>query len=437
MLLNILYYLNLLVQALLYTYFLKIFIKYIALTEYSNKKYILLFFSLLIFTIISKFLLFPFNALIFIIMLLLLLYYIFKIPLAKSLYASLILIILITISELINAYLTILLFKIPVSSISYSLKYKVIFSYTCFIILSIIIYITNLIIKKHETIKTYIKDIKSKHIKIFLMISGLCIFPQIIIFTLNKFNYPPKLLIINSIQIVILCIFIFIFTKNYMEEEKSKIEIQTLELQNKIMSNMVDGTRVLKHDFNNIIQALNGYVTTKQYDKLESYVNSLMKECSNLNSLSAITTEIFNDPAIYGIVGSKYYIANEQNIAFETDVTININNINFPLPELSRILGILLDNAIEATSKTSNKYVRLEMKYNERKNADIIRVINTYDTSINIDVNKIYEKGFSTKKVKSGIGLWEVSCIIKKHPNSQMFAEIENNKFIQNISIEK
>ena len=79
----------------------------------------------------------------------------------------------------------------------------------------------------------------------------------------------------------------------------------------------------------------------------------------------------------------------------------------------------------------------LEMKFNKRKNADFIRVINTYDTDIQINLEKIYEKGFSTKEVKSGIGLWEVKKLITKSRNSQVFATIEKDKFIQNIIIEK
>ena len=107
------------------------------------------------------------------------------------------------------------------------------------------------------------------------------------------------------------------------------------------------------------------------------------------------------------------------------------------MPDLSRILGILLDNAIEATKKSNNQYIRLEMKFDKRKNADIIRVINTFDTNIQIDLNKIYEKGFSTKKVKSGIGLWEVKKLVAKNPNSQIYATIEGKHFVQNVVIEK
>lgn len=77
------------------------------------------------------------------------------------------------------------------------------------------------------------------------------------------------------------------------------------------------------------------------------------------------------------------------------------------------------------------------MKYDNRKCADIIKVINSYDTSINIDLSEIYKKGISSKKVKSGLGLWEVKNLVKKVNNSQVFATIENTKFVQNLIVEK
>ena len=49
----------------------------------------------------------------------------------------------------------------------------------------------------------------------------------------------------------------------------------------------------------------------------------------------------------------------------------------------------------------------------------------------------VFKKGYSSKEVKSGIGLWEVKKLIDKSGNSQIYASIEKNQFIQNIIIEK
>ena len=77
------------------------------------------------------------------------------------------------------------------------------------------------------------------------------------------------------------------------------------------------------------------------------------------------------------------------------------------------------------------------MRFNKKKCEDIIRVYNTYDQKVQINLQDIYEKGFSTKKVKSGIGLWEVKKIVTKNKHSQVFATIEHGKFVQNLIIER
>lgn len=120
----------------------------------------------------------------------------------------------------------------------------------------------------------------------------------------------------------------------------------------------------------------------------------------------------------------------------DLDVTVSFQDINFPKPELSRILGILLDNSIEATSKCESKYIRLEIKNINKKNAVVIRILNTFDQTKKINLSCIYNKGYSTKKIKSGIGLWEVCNIISRYKHTQIYATIENNKFVQNLIIE-
>ena len=229
----------------------------------------------------------------------------------------------------------------------------------------------------------------------------------------------------------------FTSTFNRVEYEKTQSELFTTELHNKTLVGLVDGVRTLKHDQNNIIQSLNGYVLTKQYDKLQDHIKVLLKECGSVNTLAIIDPKIINEPAIYGIVGSKYFLATEKNITFELEIITDVAKINFPMPDLSRILGILLDNAIEATTKSDDPYIRVEMHFDKRKCANIIKIYNSYDTSIEIDIEKIFKKGYSTKEVKSGIGLSEVNKLINKNPNSQIYASIVKDKFVQTLIIEK
>lgn len=301
------------------------------------------------------------------------------------------------------------------------------------------IVITLLNIKSYynKVFKQVFDDLSIKNIKMLIIMIIAYIIPQVVIFAINHYSYSNSLLIVNTIQIILVSCLIFLYFKSVINKEKLEAELYTTELHNKTLIEIVDGVRTLKHDYGNIIQALNGYVVTKKYDRLHEYVDSLLKEFGSVNNISAIDPKIFNEPAIYGVVGAKYFYATEHDITFEIEVTSNIKNISFSKPELSRILGILLDNAIEATQKAEKKYIKLEISFNDKKYADVVRIINTYDTSIEIDLDEIYEKGISSKEVKSGIGLWEVKKLVNKNKHSQIYATIEKNKFVQNLIIER
>ena len=100
--------------------------------------------------------------------------------------------------------------------------------------------------------------------------------------------------------------------------------------------------------------------------------------------------------------------------------------------ELVRILGILLDNAIEAT-KTCNKK-QINMLFQAGKKEDKIKISNTYQDS-EINLIEIFEKGFSTKEKNNGLGLWEIKQILQRNSNLELYTHKIDNVFFQELSI--
>ena len=92
----------------------------------------------------------------------------------------------------------------------------------------------------------------------------------------------------------------------------------------------------------------------------------------------------------------------------------NLNSLNIDTYELTRILGILLDNSIEAAQECEKKYISVRFIMDHRKNRQLVIVENTYKDKT-IDTYKIFEKSYSTKPHNTGLGLWEVNKILKKY----------------------
>lgn len=431
----IIQFLNILVQTVFISYY---FVLASNCTENKGKKFSLI---LLILTIINNLLALInlkqynnlLNTLIISIIYILILKLLVKKTWAKSFIIVVLYYALIVVTEIITFYLSNLILHASSADIMSNPYNFLIFIICQHIIAVIFLLVYNIFIAK----KYKLSNLTFKNSKILIIMIVGCILPQVLLFALTNYTYPLPLLITSVMQIILISGLIFLYIKSSLTKEKIEAELITTETHNKTLIEIVDSVRTLKHDYGNIVQALNGYVLTKQYEQLDEYVNSLLKEFNSVNNVSSIDPKIFNEPAIYGVVGAKYFFATENDITFELEVTSNIKEINFPKPELSRIFGILLDNAIEATQKSKEKYIKLEINFCEKKYADVIRVINSYDTSINIDLENIYEKGVSSKKIKSGIGLWEVKKLVKKNSHSQIYATIENDKFVQNLIIEK
>ena len=117
------------------------------------------------------------------------------------------------------------------------------------------------------------------------------------------------------------------------------------------------------------------------------------------------------------------------------DIMVSLDKFKEKSYVLSRMIGILLDNAIEATEQADTKEMSISFSYNKKKQADMIEIKNHIKSNSKIDLNKIFDKGESSKKVKSGLGLWEVNKILKKHDNLAIFTSKDDELFKQQLEI--
>ena len=100
--------------------------------------------------------------------------------------------------------------------------------------------------------------------------------------------------------------------------------------------------------------------------------------------------------------------------------------------DLCKILGILLDNALEAAYESSKKYVELSISKGSQ-NAIVIEIINSHAGELNKD--KIFENGYTTKPGHSGFGLWEVKKIIERNKNCSLKTSVTDMLFTQKFEI--
>lgn len=244
-----------------------------------------------------------------------------------------------------------------------------------------------------------------------------------------------SIILIFSILMLIsyLCISLYSLYKTAKLQKTSK-DLEEAQLYNKTLTILHDNIRAFKHDFNNIVQALGGYISTEDLPGLKKYYTELLSDCQTSNNLNILNPEIINDPAIYSLITSKYHKATSLGITVNLEIFLDLTTLNMKIYEFTRILGILLDNAIEATLECENKEIIVCIKKDDSKNRQLAIVKNTYKDK-NIDTEKIYEKGYSTKPNNTGLGLWKVRQILKSNNNLNLYTSKTNDYFSQQLEI--
>lgn len=293
---------------------------------------------------------------------------------------------------------------------------------------------------KYSKIGLNLLDIKSKEQKIILATSSILgviiIATQMYISIFYMTFLPIQFILINITSLLAYFAISFYSLININKLNIAKQNLEETRLMNKTLTILNDKIRAFRHDFNNIIQALGGYIQAKDIDGLEKYYSQLLKDCQEVNNLTGLNPEAINNPAIYSLLASKYYLATEKGIEFDLDIFMDLTSIDMKIYEFCRILGILLDNAIQATQECEEKHIKVTIRKDNRCKRQLLIVENTYKEK-DIDTEKIFEKGYSTKEGNTGLGLWEVRQILLKNTNLNLFTSKDNTYFKQQLEIYK
>lgn len=178
-----------------------------------------------------------------------------------------------------------------------------------------------------------------------------------------------------------------------------------------------------------------GYVATRDINGLETYYNQLLEDCQKVNNLYGLSPDVINNPAIYSVLASKYHKADELNIKINLDIFLNLTDLNMQIYEFTRILGILMDNAIEAAQECDEKMINVEIRKDFSVARQLLIIENTYDNK-EVDLNEIFQKGVSSKPNNTGLGLWEVKQIIKRNIKYvDLFTTKDNTFFRQQLEM--
>ena len=257
-------------------------------------------------------------------------------------------------------------------------------------------------------------------------------------------GYSRNIITFNCILFACYFIISTVLIVNIIKAHMEKVDIEMrqdsynrLQEYTNQIENMYSSLRSFKHDYSNIMLSMSGYIEANDMEGLRDYFDkeilplskNITKNTAHINQLINIkTTELKS------IISSKLLYAIELNINVGIEVTDEVTSIPMDTLDLCRVIGIFLDNAIEATLETDRPTIRFALI---NLDTEYIFIISNTFLEKGIPYATLSKPNVSTKGVNRGIGLYNAHEIIAKYDHVFLDTEIKNKSFVQRLQISK
>lgn len=249
-----------------------------------------------------------------------------------------------------------------------------------------------------------------------------------------------------NIETIILVNFVFIIMcacilyKNLVDGSNIvKMQVENKALLNNLeeYEKMLDYQRVANHENKNQLLVVRSLLKENENSDALNYVNEVLDDKKDDNDVLFGRAKKIPSGGLQGIVYQKMLVMNDKNIKPILDVSNSVKKFKFENLDtklnydICRIVGVFLDNSIEETEKLDEREIMLSMY--EQNNDLVIEISNKFKNVP--DLERLEEKGYSTKGKGHGYGLSLVNDIVNN--NNQIINEkgITRNIFTQKLII--
>ncbi|KRN97755.1 histidine protein kinase plnb [Companilactobacillus kimchiensis] len=299
-----------------------------------------------------------------------------------------------------------------------------------------------------------INQFRTQMVKLWIQVEQYHLGKQVFEMSLGVFLAFMLILIISDFQAVtatiqafLLLIFTIVLVVTYRQliffvhtiaiqneaQEKIIYNKQLNEYLTTVQQQYTD-IRKFKHDFQNIMLSMKSFVDNSDSIELKNYYHDIVNEkntLENINDGNVAQLRSIDSDAIRGLIIQKFFVAKSKQI--KLNLELNQNNYHFDneILIIVRILGILLDNAIEYVQTIDEKTVTCAITQ-----ADNITEI-TIDNPIQNDLNfkTIFKTGYTTKAKHSGFGLANIRRMISETDNLYLETKVIHGHIMMTLII--
>lgn len=192
--------------------------------------------------------------------------------------------------------------------------------------------------------------------------------------------------------------------------------------------------RSFRHDYKNILsgmsqQAKEGEtnVLSRELEKLEAgfdrRLGEKIQESTQVGNLRI--------PQVRSLLLAKLVDMEEKGVECRLEVLYPVETVNMDAWDFVRCVGVLVDNAVEASLETEKPWVEIVLL---QQGTDLeLRVGNTWTGRT--DPARIWNEGYSTKGKGRGTGLSGLQRILRDYPGAFVSASWTEEAFVQELTV--
>ena len=291
-------------------------------------------------------------------------------------------------------------------------------------------------ISENKIIKI-VKNTKFNSISSFLIIIVLLV-AIALLFTripVSKWNFNSEF-IITMIILLCTCMLGILMLRQKSIIQKTNLMYHQLAQYSDITNNVLEEYRVANHEYKNQLLIIRSMINKKNKELIE-YTDNLLEKVENIKYKWVGQLNHLPLSGLKGLINYKILemetLKLNKVISISNEVSkIKLNKLTLKQKDnLYSIVGVYLDNAIYASKESKQKEISLEV-YKEKKELVII-LANTYKGKL--DLEKINDYGYTTKGKNHGVGLHLVNQIISSDATFQVKKYLLDNYFVQELRV--
>lgn len=239
--------------------------------------------------------------------------------------------------------------------------------------------------------------------------------------------------IITSIIIIMLLILYYLYVKECNNYNSLNQEYNTLFKYIQTFEEWIDNEQMYRHELKNNLSIIRSMTKNK---KIINKIDDMLKFSIILDENDIECLKDIPKGGLKGLIYYKIALAKNNNINITIEISPKVTNKlkrikDKDLKQICIVLGIYIDNAMEAAVKSKKKNVTLEIY--ESNDCLTFVISNTYKELVSI--NKMNFDGYTTKGEGHGRGLYYVNKLLAKSKNLYSEQTFLGDYFIQKIYV--